>query len=385
MPMGQVTEPMVLDQFFGCAIAQMNQTITAPAATTTSLTVMGSAGSGGIDVAIPANSYIILGTPGTGATQNNYTHVDVLQVTALANAGATTLTIASQTVGKITGARGLHLLPGLDHQPEPGAVPQHPLPGTVPRRDSAGRLQPTSRATGERRIGYARIAVLNNNANFPDATGTAAGSVQPEHRVLVHHQHGGVVVGSDPQHRLRGRFADRGSGQHHLVRPAQPNCDGDRKRHHRDLRGGLDHAPTALSPWRAAIRSTTLPEHEHLEHPDRHGRGLRPASADRSAGQPVPGDHRLDDRGRVPADDGSLPAGRGIRHQRRLQCCQPLHQHRHRARPSALRTGVRDPQRQAQLQQQRGGQRRHQVSPGRLLRALRGERPGHHGAERHLH
>lgn len=175
MPMGTATEPKILDQIFGCAIAQMNQNITAPLATQTSLTVQGSAGSGGIDVAIPANSYIVIGTPGTGATLNNYTHVDVIQVTSLANAGATSLVIASQTISKNRAVGDYIFLLGSTTSQNPILFPNTLYLG-LSTQSFSGATDANLKSNEASGGGYARIPVLNNNANFPDASGSAPAS-----------------------------------------------------------------------------------------------------------------------------------------------------------------------------------------------------------------
>lgn len=177
MPIGPHFEPLILDQMFGSVIAQMNQTITAPAATTTSLTVMGSTGAGGIDVAIPNNSYILIGTPGSSGTQNQYTNVDVLRVSALANAGATTLTIPSQTIGKSRAPGDFIFFLASTTTLGPVLFP-NTVYVAMSQQAFSGATQ-TNLLSGEPAAanGYARIAVLNNNANFPDATGTAPAQV----------------------------------------------------------------------------------------------------------------------------------------------------------------------------------------------------------------
>jgi hypothetical protein len=105
MPLSLYTEPKLLDQLLGSAIGKLNQAVTAPAAATTSLTVMGTSGAGGLDVAVPANGYFLIGTPGSGATQNQYPgqtvgNLDIFLSTAGAAAAATSIAIPSQTVGK---------------------------------------------------------------------------------------------------------------------------------------------------------------------------------------------------------------------------------------------------------------------------------------------
>src|SRR5437870_447255 len=93
----QFAERGLLDQLFGSVIGQCNQTITAPAAATASITVRGSAGSGNIDTTPSAGQYLLFGTPGSGATQNQLSNLDVVQVTS---ATGTAVVIPAQTIGK---------------------------------------------------------------------------------------------------------------------------------------------------------------------------------------------------------------------------------------------------------------------------------------------
>jgi hypothetical protein len=95
MPLSPYAEPKLLDQILGVCVGQVNQVISAGTAAQTSLTTRGSAGSGNMDIT-PANGEIYLCmTPGTGATQNQYTAWDVFMATG---GTATSITFASRTV-----------------------------------------------------------------------------------------------------------------------------------------------------------------------------------------------------------------------------------------------------------------------------------------------
>lgn len=95
MPYAPYAEVRLLDSLFGCVVAQVNQTISANTAAQTSITLRGSSGAGNADITPANNEYWLFATPGSGATQNQYTNVDVF----LATGGTTTsITFASRTV-----------------------------------------------------------------------------------------------------------------------------------------------------------------------------------------------------------------------------------------------------------------------------------------------
>ncbi len=170
MALLQLSERAVLDYVFGNAIGQMNQTITAPAATTTSLTVRGTSGAGGLDLAIPANGIFLVGTPGSAGTQNQYSNVDVFTSTAGAAAAATSIVIPSQTVGKSRAAGDFIFLLGTTAGFTPAFFTNTWYVGLTTQltsgATSANILSAEPTATGS----YARVAVLNNVANFTAAT-----------------------------------------------------------------------------------------------------------------------------------------------------------------------------------------------------------------------
>lgn len=95
MPLGTYSEPKLLDQLFGAVEAQCNQAISAGTAAQTSITLRGSIGSGNADVTPSSGEIWLFVTPGTGATQNQYTNWDVFQATG---GTATSITFASRTV-----------------------------------------------------------------------------------------------------------------------------------------------------------------------------------------------------------------------------------------------------------------------------------------------
>lgn len=178
MPLGNVLEPVILDQLFGNLIGQVNQTISAPAATTTTITVMGSAGSGNMDITATANQIFVLATPSavigsTVSTPNNYTNVDV--VTASTGSTGTSLHIASQTIGKSRAVGDAIFLFGSTTSDVPVYSPNTLYVGMSTQGFSGATDANilSHEATGG---GYLRIPIIDNNANFPDATGTAPAS-----------------------------------------------------------------------------------------------------------------------------------------------------------------------------------------------------------------
>lgn len=101
MPLSLYTEPKLLDQLFGVCIGQVNQAIAAGTTAQTTLTVMGSVGSGNIDATPSANDILLCVKPGAGAAINQYTAHDVFLVTS---ATATQITFASRTVVAVRAA-----------------------------------------------------------------------------------------------------------------------------------------------------------------------------------------------------------------------------------------------------------------------------------------
>lgn len=95
MPLGLYTEQRLIDQLLGVCIGQVNSTIAAGTTAQTTFNTRGSTGSGNIDVTPSANDILLCVTPGSGATQNQYTAHDVFLVTS---ATATSVTFASRTV-----------------------------------------------------------------------------------------------------------------------------------------------------------------------------------------------------------------------------------------------------------------------------------------------
>lgn len=95
MPISAYAEPKLLDSIFGAAETQCNSTISAGTAAQTTFNLRGTIGSGNSDVTPSNNELWLFYTPGSGATQNQMSNVDVF----LATGGtATTITFASRTV-----------------------------------------------------------------------------------------------------------------------------------------------------------------------------------------------------------------------------------------------------------------------------------------------
>ena len=121
MPFVQTSQRAWLDSLLGgCLVGQVNQTITAPAAATTVITVRGSSGSGNMDITAVSGQVFLLVTPGTGANVNAFTNADV--VTATSGSTGTSLALTSQTIGKSRAVGDLIFL----INPNPGLANQGP-------------------------------------------------------------------------------------------------------------------------------------------------------------------------------------------------------------------------------------------------------------------
>lgn len=99
MPWGTAVEPKILDGFFGNLIGCVRTAVAAAATAQTAINT-GSVATGGVsgnmDVTPGNNTYVIIATPGAGATQNQYTKASLFLV---ASSTATVMTIASQSFG----------------------------------------------------------------------------------------------------------------------------------------------------------------------------------------------------------------------------------------------------------------------------------------------
>jgi hypothetical protein len=94
MPLGTYAEPKFLDMLLGSCVAQCNSTIAAGTAATTTFNLRGSSGAGNADLTPAAGEIWLFVTPGSGATQNQYTNAELYLVTS----GTTTsITFASRT------------------------------------------------------------------------------------------------------------------------------------------------------------------------------------------------------------------------------------------------------------------------------------------------
>lgn len=99
MPLGTYTQPRVLDQIFGNLIGCVRTAIAASATAQTAINT-GSVATGGVsgnmDTTPGNNSYVLIATPGSGATQNQYSKASLFLVSS---STATVMTIASQSFG----------------------------------------------------------------------------------------------------------------------------------------------------------------------------------------------------------------------------------------------------------------------------------------------
>jgi hypothetical protein len=170
MPFAQYAEQAQLLALFGNAVGAV-RTIIAAGATAQTAIATGSIATGGVsgnmDTTPSSTGVIWIGTPGTGATKNQYTNPAVFQLTG---SSATSLTIASQSVGLARAVGDMIFTMGATATPLPAwtlntlyiGLTTQIVSGATQANVLSG--EPTS--TGS----YARIAVTNNATNWPNAT-----------------------------------------------------------------------------------------------------------------------------------------------------------------------------------------------------------------------
>lgn len=95
MPFGSTMEPKLLDQLLGANVAQINQSVASGTASTSSLTIRGSAGSGSADHTPVVGEVWVAVTPGAAGSENQYANWEVYQVSG--SPTGTSLTFASRT------------------------------------------------------------------------------------------------------------------------------------------------------------------------------------------------------------------------------------------------------------------------------------------------
>jgi hypothetical protein len=169
------SEEGILNSFFGNCIGCVRTTIAAAATAQTVINTgsIATAGASGNMDATPANNTIVfIGTPGSGATQNQYTAPHAFLVTS---STATVMTIASQSVGLAVTAGDFIWQLGLSTAPlafAPQTFVNNWYIGLSTQLTSGATF--TNIASGEPTFanGYARIIVPNNVANFAAATGS---------------------------------------------------------------------------------------------------------------------------------------------------------------------------------------------------------------------
>ena len=176
MPYAQYSEQAILNAMFGNCVGKVRTQINAAATAQTAVTT-GSFASGGttgnMDQTPNTTAIIWIGTPGNGTTINQYTAPHTFLLT---NSAATTLTIASQSVGLQVSVGDCIFVGGSSSAggATNGAIPSWQINTMyigLTTQGTAGATQanvlsgePTSTGT------YARIAVPNTQTNFPIAT-----------------------------------------------------------------------------------------------------------------------------------------------------------------------------------------------------------------------
>jgi hypothetical protein len=169
----QALQPLILQQLYGNAIGCVRTAIAA-AATAQTVINTGSVATGGVsgnmDTTPANNTYVLIATPGSGATQNQYSKASLFLVSS---STATVMTIASQSFGPGVSVGDFIFQVGLSTSPTAGPIQ---LPNTLyigvatqafPTTDALLKsTEPTS--TGS----YARIVVPNIPSNWPLPTGS---------------------------------------------------------------------------------------------------------------------------------------------------------------------------------------------------------------------
>ncbi len=173
MPFAQYSEQAILNSMFGPVLGKIKTGIAAAATAQTSVTA-GTFASGGAtttwDTATPAaTTMFFVGTPGSGATQNQYTAPHMFAATAVV-ASPASFTIPSQSVGLVITAGDIIINMGTLAAPTP-AFYNNTLYVGLTTQAVAGATQanvlsgePTS--TGS----YARVVLPNNLITWNAAT-----------------------------------------------------------------------------------------------------------------------------------------------------------------------------------------------------------------------
>jgi hypothetical protein len=170
MPYAQFTDQQILNGYFGNCFGKVRTQISAAATAQTTINT-GSFASGGtsgnMDTTPSTTAMIFVGTPGSGTTQNVYTAPHSFLLT---NSAATSLTIASQSIGLQISVADIILGMGTGAQPAPWGYVNTWYIGLTTQAVSgatqANVLSNEPSSTG----GYARIVVPNIAANWSAAT-----------------------------------------------------------------------------------------------------------------------------------------------------------------------------------------------------------------------
>lgn len=175
MPFVQFSEQAILNGMFGNACGCVRTAISAGATAQTTIntgSIASGGASGNMDQTPNTTAKIWVGTPGSGATQNQYTAPHAFVLTGSA---ATSLTIASQSIGLAISVGDFIFLGGSSSAG--GATTTdgpmwHINTFYIGLSTAAGSASQASLLSGEPTStgGYARIVVTNNQANFPIAT-----------------------------------------------------------------------------------------------------------------------------------------------------------------------------------------------------------------------
>lgn len=167
--------PLILNDLFGPAIACVRTAISAAATAQTSINI-GSVATGGAsgnaDTTPPNNALILVATPGSGATQNQYSPIHAFVVTS---STATVITIPSQSIGPAISVGDFVFYVGLTTQTGPLFL--NTLYIGLSTQAWSNSVTDANLLSGEPTASgsYARIVCLNSSTNWPVATGPVSG------------------------------------------------------------------------------------------------------------------------------------------------------------------------------------------------------------------
>lgn len=172
---GGFAQTLILDDIFGPAIGCVRTAISAGATAQTAIntgSVANGGASGNMDSTPANNSIVLIGTPGSGATQNQLTNVAAFVVSS---STATVMTIPSQSIGPARAVGDYIFYLGLTTQT--GPIFNNTLYLGLSTQAWSNTVTDANLKTGEPTStgNYSRLAIANSSTQWPLATGPTAG------------------------------------------------------------------------------------------------------------------------------------------------------------------------------------------------------------------